>query len=36
MNNPIYLVLEFDNKIIYLPFKNLEYVDNYTIGFDNL
>ena len=31
----IYLVMEFDNRHIYLPFKSLEAVDEYTIGFDN-
>lgn len=32
----VYLVIEFDNRIIYLPFKNLECVDSFTVGFDNL
>ena len=36
VNNPIYLVFEFDNDLIYLPFKNLSCVDDYTMGFDNL
>ena len=32
----IFLVLEFDNNLIYLPFKSLEDIDNYTVGFDNV
>ena len=32
----IYLVMEFDNNRIYLPFKSLIDLDNYTVGFDNM
>ena len=32
----IYLVIEFESRIIYLPFKDLESVDNFTVCFDNL
>lgn len=31
----IYLVMEFDNNIIYIPFISLESIDEYTKGFDN-
>lgn len=33
--NPVYLVLEFDTRIIYLPFKDLEIVDCFTVMYDN-
>ena len=35
MNNPIYLVLEFDNTLINIPFRHLEYVDSFTEMYDN-
>ena len=35
MNNTIYLVLEFDNNLINIPFRNLEYVDSFTEMYDN-
>ena len=35
MNSVIYLVMEYDNRKIYLPFKSLKDVDDYTSGFDN-
>lgn len=33
--NTIYLVLEFDNNIINIPFNGLEYVDEFTVMYDN-
>ena len=35
MDRSIYLVMEFDDKIIYIPFKSLKDIDEYTTGFDN-
>ncbi len=32
----VYLVVEYDNGLFYLPFKNLECVDYFTVAFDNL
>ena len=35
MDNNIYLVLEFDNNLINIPFRSLEYVDSFTEMYDN-
>ncbi len=32
----VYLVIEYENQIIYLPFKDLASVDGFTVCFDNL
>ena len=32
----VYLVIEFESRIVYIPFKDLASVDSFTIGFDNL
>ena len=32
----VYLVIEFENRIVYLPFRDLKSVDSFTVGFDNL
>ena len=29
----IYLVLEYDERLVYLPFKKLEYIDSFTCGY---
>ena len=31
----IYLVLEYDNRLVYLPFQKLEYVDAFTSGYED-
>ena len=33
--NEIYLVLEYEHRIIYIPFRKLEYVDEFTCGYDS-
>ena len=31
----VYLVLQYDHRLVYLPFKKLEYIDEFTIGFED-
>lgn len=31
----VYLVLEYENRVIYIPFRKLEYVDAFTCGYEN-
>ena len=33
--NEVYLVLEYEHRIIYIPFRKLEYVDEFTCGYDS-
>lgn len=35
MDDEVYLVLEYENRIIYIPFRKLEFVDAFTCGYDN-
>ena len=32
----VYLVIEYDKGLIYIPFKNIECVDYFTVAYDNL
>ena len=32
----VYLVIQYDKEIIYLPFKDIASVDAFTVGYDNL